>query len=171
MSELRNELLTILSNPSSHKDPITRSSFTAKLEAYSKSSECDPNDVLLAIGSSVFGSDIVPPSKKAKTNGGAISNEDLPIIPFDYMKEFMTSVFLSYGVTPSRAEICSDVLIESDKRGIDSHGLGRLKPIYCDRMDAGILFPEREITVLKESDCTALVGECDELIVFLACYV
>lgn len=106
----------------------------------------------------MFGAEVAPPpSKKAKTNGGTVEN--LPILDFEYMKSFMKEVFLSYGVTPERAEICSDVLIESDKRGIDSHGLGRLKPIYCDRMDDGILFPDKPIDVLKESDCTALVGE------------
>ena len=156
MPSLRNELLSILSNPSGHKDPSIRSEFASKLDAYSKSDECDPNDVLFAIGVAVFGTDAVPPTKKAKTSdkGG---DDNLPILDFDYMKSFMKQVFLSYGVTPDRAEICSDVLIESDKRGIDSHGLGRLKPIYCDRMDDGILFPDKPIEVLKESDCTALV--------------
>lgn len=161
-SELRSELLALLSNPSGHKDSSIRSEFASKLDAYSQSEGCDPNDVLFAIGATVFGTEVAPPSKKAKTNG---SDEDtLPILDFDYMKSFMTEVFLSYGVTPERAEICSDVLIESDKRGIDSHGLGRLKPIYCDRMDDGILFPDKPIDVLKESDCTALVGE------WMACY-
>lgn len=104
---------------------------------------------------------MTPPSKKSKTNGDSAKakEDDLPILDFDYMKSFMKEVFLSYGVAPENAETCSDVLIESDKRGIDSHGLGRLKPIYCDRMDDGILFPDKPIDVLKESDCTALVGE------------
>ena len=158
MADLRSELLTLLSNPAGHKDPAIRTEFASKLDAYSKSEGCDPNDVLFAIGSTVFGADVAPPSKKAKTNGGN-GEEDFPIVDFDYMKAFMKEVFISYGVTPENAETCSDVLIESDKRGIDSHGLGRLKPIYCDRMDQGILFPDKPITVLKESDCTALVGK------------
>jgi LDH2 family malate/lactate/ureidoglycolate dehydrogenase len=79
------------------------------------------------------------------------------IIDFGYMKQFMKDVFIAYGVTPDRAETCSEVLIEADRRGIDSHGLGRLKPIYCDRIDQGILWPDKPITVLKETDTTALV--------------
>jgi LDH2 family malate/lactate/ureidoglycolate dehydrogenase len=79
------------------------------------------------------------------------------IIDFGYMKQFMKDVFIAYGVTPDRAETCSEVLIEADRRGIDSHGLGRLKPIYCDRMDQGIVWPDKPITVLKETDTTALV--------------
>lgn len=90
--------------------------------------------------------------------GGSNKQEDDPVIvDFDFMKQFMKDVFLSYGVTPERAEICSEVLIEADRRGIDSHGLGRLKPIYCDRMDQGILWPEKPITIVKETDTTALV--------------
>jgi LDH2 family malate/lactate/ureidoglycolate dehydrogenase len=79
------------------------------------------------------------------------------IIDFGYMKQFMKDVFIAYGVTPDRAETCSEILIEADRRGIDSHGLGRLKPIYCDRMDQGIVWPDKPITVLKETDTTALV--------------
>ena len=73
------------------------------------------------------------------------------------MKQFMEEVFLPYGVTSERAETCWEVLIELDERSIDSHGLGRLKPIYCDCMDNGILWPEKQIDIVKESNDTALV--------------
>ena len=136
-AELRTELLGLIgTNPGGHLDAALRSTFADKLKAYAASDDVDPSDVLFAIGSSVYGVSVpVPaPAKKAKTtNGGSSEEEPDPIVDFDYMKKFMYEVFLSYGVTPERAEICSDVLIESDKRGIDSHGLGRLKPIYVSQ--------------------------------------
>ena len=55
-------------------------------------------------------------------------------IPFSEMERFMTDVFIGIGVPEDDARICTDVLITSDKRGIDSHGIGRLKPIYYDRI-------------------------------------
>ena len=55
-------------------------------------------------------------------------------IPFDYMHKFMIDVFVGIGVPEDEAKTCADVLIASDKRGIDSHGIGRLKPIYYDRI-------------------------------------
>jgi L-2-hydroxycarboxylate dehydrogenase (NAD+) len=55
-------------------------------------------------------------------------------IPFDYMYNFMIAVFTGIGVPEDDARVCADVLIASDKRGIDSHGIGRLKPIYYDRI-------------------------------------
>ena len=64
---------------------------------------------------------------------------------------------MAYGVPEKEAIISADVLIEADKRGIDSHGIGRLKPIYCDRMDADILYPYKEMKTISESDTTALV--------------
>lgn len=157
-ADTRSELLSIIgNNPGGHKDASIRAAFASKLEEYSKAEGADPNDVIFAIGKTVFGVDL-PDAKKAKTNGSSSKPaEELPIVDFDYMKQFMKEVFLSYGVTPERAETCSDVLIEADKRGIDSHGLGRLKPIYCDRMDDGILWPEKPIDVITESETTALV--------------
>ena len=94
-----------------------------------------------------------PVSDKAST-----SDSPLPcIIPFEYMKEFMKDTLMAYGTPEKESEICADVLIEADKRGIDSHGIGRLKPIYCDRMDQGILSSFKPITIIKECETSALV--------------
>jgi hypothetical protein len=48
-------------------------------------------------------------------------------------------------------------LVEADLQGIDLHGLDRLKPIYCDRMDQGILQPDTPIEIIKETDTTVLI--------------
>ena len=79
------------------------------------------------------------------------------LVSFDYLRQFMQDVFTSYGLTSDRAEVCADVLVTADQRGIHSHGLGRLKPIYCDRIDAGIVYPTQDVTVLKETATTALL--------------
>ena len=56
-------------------------------------------------------------------------NETRPFVEFDKMKSFITDAFAAYGVPKEDAAICADVLIESDKRGIESHGCNRFKPI------------------------------------------
>jgi len=58
---------------------------------------------------------------------------------------------------PEVATVCADVLISADKRGVDSHGVGRYKPIYLDRIWAGILNPETTFDVIKETPTTAVV--------------
>ncbi|MBQ7241839.1 MAG: Ldh family oxidoreductase, partial [Firmicutes bacterium] len=57
---------------------------------------------------------------------------------FERMEEFMKKSFAAAGVPEEDAAVCAKVLIESDKRGIDSHGVGRFKPIYIDRIEDGI---------------------------------
>jgi L-2-hydroxycarboxylate dehydrogenase (NAD+) len=47
-------------------------------------------------------------------------------VPFDLLEAFMVDVFKGVGVPEADARICADVLIGADKRGIDSHGVGRL---------------------------------------------
>ena len=155
VENLRSELLEIIGkNPGGHLDSDVRSQFGEKLKSYADLEGVDRSDVIFAIGSSVYGVEI---SNGKATAAVAKTEEKKVIVDFAYMKKFMKDVFLSYGVTEERAEVCSDVLIEADKRGIDSHGLGRLKPIYCDRMDQGILWPNKPVEILKETETTALV--------------
>ncbi|MBO8442728.1 MAG: Ldh family oxidoreductase [Spirochaetes bacterium] len=80
-------------------------------------------------------------------------------IPFAKLEAFMKDILVASGVPEADAETIGEVLIESDRRGIDSHGIGRLKPIYIDRIDAGILDPVTRIEVLKdEKACVTLDG-------------
>ena len=60
------------------------------------------------------------------------------------------------GVPDDEAVIAADVLLEADKRGISSHGIGRLKPIYCDRIDAGIMKATAPTTIVHEVLISAL---------------
>ncbi|HHU78007.1 MAG TPA: Ldh family oxidoreductase [Clostridiales bacterium] len=78
-------------------------------------------------------------------------------VDFDTMERFMVDVFTAAGVPEADAEICADVLIASDKRGIDSHGIGRLKPIYIDRIQQGIISPVTNVRVVKEGPTTAVL--------------
>jgi LDH2 family malate/lactate/ureidoglycolate dehydrogenase len=86
---------------------------------------------------------------------------DMVYAGFEEMREFMRKSFIAVGVPADEAEICADVLIESDKRGIDSHGVGRFKPIYIDRIKAGIQFPVTEFEILRETPTTAVIDGHD----------
>ena len=82
-------------------------------------------------------------------------------IPFETMVRFMKDVFMGIGVPEKDAEICADVLIAADKRGIDSHGIGRLKPIYYDRIKEGIQNPVTNFEIVREGPTTAVVDGHD----------
>ena len=74
---------------------------------------------------------------------------------------FVTDAFVGVGVPREDAEICADVLLESDKRGIESHGCNRFKPIYIDRILAGIQNPVTNFEIIKETPTTAVVDGHD----------
>lgn len=87
--------------------------------------------------------------------------ETRPYVPWDMIGSFMVDVFKAYGVPEEDAKICADVLMESDRRGIESHGCNRFKPIYLDRIDKGTLLPKTEIEILKESPTTVVMDAHD----------
>ncbi len=72
------------------------------------------------------------------------------------LKNFIQDVFVALGVSREDAVICSDVIIESDLRGIESHGIGRLR-YYYNRMISGQHQVETNFEIIKESPTTALV--------------
>ena len=74
---------------------------------------------------------------------------------------FVTDAFVGYGVPREDAKICTDVLLESDKRGIESHGCNRFKPIYIDRIVDGIQNPVTNYEIIKETETTAVVDGHD----------
>jgi len=82
---------------------------------------------------------------------------DCTWVDFETLTEFMIEVFKKVGVPEEDAKICADVLITSDKRGIDSHGIGRFKPIYIDRINEGIINPKTTFEIVRESPTTAVI--------------
>ena len=79
-------------------------------------------------------------------------------IPFDLLEAFMVDVFKGVGVPDADARVCADVLISADKRGIYSHGVGRFKPIYYDRIvKTRVQQPVTKIEVVRDFKSTAVV--------------
>lgn len=78
-------------------------------------------------------------------------------VDFDIIEKFMVDTFTAVGVPEEDAKICADVLITADKRGIDSHGAGRFKSIYYDRIREGIQNPITNFEVIKDGPTTAVV--------------
>ncbi len=77
-------------------------------------------------------------------------------VKVDVLRQFMRDGFVAAGVSESDAEISSNVLIASDLRGIDSHGIGRFK-MYIDRIQSGQIDPAARPEVIKETETTAVV--------------
>ncbi len=83
--------------------------------------------------------------------------ETRPYVSWEMMNAFMIDVFKAYGVPEEDAAICADVLLESDRRGIESHGCNRFKPIYLDRIENGTLLPLTKIDIVRETPTTIVM--------------
>lgn len=87
--------------------------------------------------------------------------ETRPYVSWELMNDFMVDAFKGYGVPEEDAKICADVLLESDRRGIESHGCNRFKPIYIDRIKKGTLLPVTNLETVKETETTLVYDAHD----------
>lgn len=78
------------------------------------------------------------------------------VVPADVLEGFMRDVFIKMGVPADEASLSAEILITSDLRGIESHGIGRLK-MYYDRIKQGVQFPTTAYEIVRESPTTAVV--------------
>lgn len=77
-------------------------------------------------------------------------------IPVKTLQTFMEDVFTGVRVPEEDARIAADVLITSDLRGIESHGIGRLR-MYYDRIKNGTHNPITNFQVVHDGPATAVV--------------
>ena len=82
--------------------------------------------------------------------------ESVYYIPVDTLRNFIKDVLLGVGVPPDDAEVCADVIIASDIRGIESHGISRLK-YYYERIQKGQHQVITNFEVVREGLATAVV--------------
>jgi len=83
-----------------------------------------------------------------------MSQDEYSYVDFDTLERFMQDVMTGIGVPKEEAKIVADVLITSDKRGIDSHGVGRLM-MYYTRIQRGQQSAKTKISVIKDGPGTA----------------
>lgn len=83
--------------------------------------------------------------------------ETRPYVDWKLMGDFMEAVLEKLGVPEDDARVCAEILLESDRRGIESHGCNRFKSIYVDRIKDGILNPKTKFEIVRETATTAVV--------------
>jgi len=82
--------------------------------------------------------------------------DDITYLPVEVAEGFVKEVFQRSGAPPVDAAICADVLIAADLRGIESHGVGRLK-YYYDRIRAGVQSAVTNVEIIRETETTAVL--------------
>src|SRR5688572_25396277 len=74
----------------------------------------------------------------------------------DHLRDFASQVFMRFGVPEKDAVQASSVLSKADVRGIDSHGVARLRT-YVDMFKIGRINPTPNIKVIREKKSVATV--------------
>lgn len=74
----------------------------------------------------------------------------------DTLKLFCTEALERLDVPHEDARIVADVLVEADLRGIDSHGVARMRR-YVSGIQEGMMRPRANPRVVYETSCTATI--------------
>jgi L-2-hydroxycarboxylate dehydrogenase (NAD+) len=77
-------------------------------------------------------------------------------LPWPRLHEFSAAVFRHLGVSDVEAGLAADVLSAADRRGIDSHGVARLRTYY-DLLSIGRINPRPRPRIVRETASTATV--------------
>ena len=85
-----------------------------------------------------------------------MSNETQARIKAEALKDFCVRVFQKLDVPLEDARITADVLVAADLRGVDSHGVARLRR-YVDGLQTGIMVARPAQRVITETPTTALI--------------
>ena len=80
---------------------------------------------------------------------------DVKVWP-DSLRDFCAQVFEKMDVSPEDAAVTADVLVAASLRGIDSHGVARLKR-YVNGLRDGVMIARPNIEIVHQTPCTALV--------------
>jgi LDH2 family malate/lactate/ureidoglycolate dehydrogenase len=78
------------------------------------------------------------------------------LVPAPALKAFIVSVFDRWGTPPAVAELVADLMVRTDLRGVDSHGVGML-PNYLKWHRQGWIVPAAEPKIVRDEGTTAVV--------------
>ena len=72
------------------------------------------------------------------------------------LQRFIVSVLGALRMPPKNAELTAELMVRTDLRGVDSHGIGML-PKYVEWTRAGYIHPWAEPVLVRDDLATALV--------------
>jgi LDH2 family malate/lactate/ureidoglycolate dehydrogenase len=81
---------------------------------------------------------------------------DVVRVNHDRLRDFTTRVFVALDVPEKDAHITADVLVAADLRGVDSHGVARLRR-YVKGIHDGVMLARPQVDLVHETAATALI--------------
>ena len=93
-------------------------------------------------------------SLRAAAHGGR--GGELPVFTFETLRDLTARAFVGLGCPAHEAAMVAESLVGSNLVGHDSHGIIRLEQ-YAKMVAAGDIVPGGQVTVVRETPCTALL--------------
>ncbi|MBI4607766.1 MAG: Ldh family oxidoreductase [Candidatus Rokubacteria bacterium] len=85
-----------------------------------------------------------------------MASEGAVVVHHEQLKRFITEVLGALGMRRPIAEHTAALMVQTDLRGVDSHGIGML-PLYVEWTRKGYIDPAAEPLVVRDELATALV--------------
>jgi L-2-hydroxycarboxylate dehydrogenase (NAD+) len=80
-------------------------------------------------------------------------------VPADVIAAAATALFAAMGMPDAAAAAASSVLVYADLRGVDSHGVSNMFPIYKHWFESGHLDPRAEPEVVADAPAVATIDD------------
>jgi L-2-hydroxycarboxylate dehydrogenase (NAD+) len=87
---------------------------------------------------------------------GIMAEETTPRVQAEPLEDFCVQVFQKMDVPEEDARITAKVLVTADLRGVDSHGVARLRR-YVNGLRDGMMFARPDVKTVAETPTTALI--------------
>ena len=83
-----------------------------------------------------------------------IPERDVIRVDSNSLRKVVKDIFINCGVPELESEIGSDVLVSTDLRGVDTHGVSNMLRIYVKDYQDGKLNPSSNMKIVKEGTST-----------------
>ena len=82
---------------------------------------------------------------------------DIVQVPEPSLRQTVTALFEKFGLPPEDAAEGADVLVSTDLRGVESHGVSNMLRTYLQQYRQGILNPTPQWRIVREFPGTATI--------------
>ena len=96
-----------------------------------------------------------------------VPKEDIIKVDHESLQETVTQIFEKMGVVPEDAKEGASVLVATDLRGVETHGVSNMLRSYVERYNAGDLNPRPAWKIERETQGTATIDADSGLAVIL----
>jgi len=95
-------------------------------------------------------------SKETYKDQVVLDCDNMPTLNADQLRAFSSRIFKALNVPKEDAELVSNLLVEANLTGFDSHGVIRI-PIYARGIKMGAVKPGADIKIIRETPSTAVI--------------